>query len=149
VDDWINEVLSILQRMLEKGEEVPDYVYQEIVRALEESETQPIRGALPEAPKEMPSAPYPSSNINGFKYDPESGKLFVQFHGPYPQASGSIYSYDDVPAYIFDIFARGAVGPKTSGQNQYHKWVKGVTPSHGAALNALLKKGNFAYQKLS
>ena len=92
---------------------------------------------------------YPSSQINGFKYDPKQRKLLIQYHGPYPQAAGPVYSYDDVPEFIFNILQSGRVGPKTSGQNRYHKWQKGVTPSLGGAVNALIKSGGFKYSKIS
>ncbi len=105
-------------------------------------------GAPPQQP-ELPLAPHESSNINGFLYNPNTQELKVQFHGPYPNAAGAIYSYAKVPEFIYNIFSQGAIGPKTSGQNRYHRWIRGVTPSHGGALNALLKAGGFAYQRLS
>lgn len=98
---------------------------------------------------DLPTADYPSSNVNGYKYDPESGDMLVQFHGPYPNAAGPIYKYSGVQPFVFDIIRRGAVGPKTSGKNRYHQWFKGVTPSHGASVNALLKAGGYNYQRLS
>jgi hypothetical protein len=100
-------------------------------------------------PSNIPSSPYPSSNINGFQYDPQSGKLLVKFMGKDTADSGPTYSYEGVPEYIFDIFRRGAVGPKTTGKNKYHAWFKGKTPSHGAAMAALIKAGGFPYQRLS
>ncbi len=76
-------------------------------------------------------------NINA-----QSGKLFVKFQGKYPKQTGPVYSYEGVPKNIYEVFARGAVAPKTSGKNAWHTWKEGVTPSHGAA-------GNYPYQKLS
>jgi len=93
--------------------------------------------------------PFPSSNINSFKYNPENEKLFVKFHGKDNADSGPVYGYEGVPPYIYDVFRRGAVGPKTSGRNKYHTWVKGVTPSLGASMYALIKQGGFQYQRLS
>jgi hypothetical protein len=97
----------------------------------------------------LEQAPHESSNINAFRYDPQSGRLFVKFQGKYPAQNGPVYSYENVPNYIYDVFRRGAVGPKTSGRNQWHTWKEGVTPSHGAAMYALIKAGGFPYQRLS
>lgn len=110
-----------------------------------------------EAPIELPKqavpnlgeAPYPSSNINAFKYDPENQQLFVKFHGKNTADSGPTYSYQGIPEFIFDVFRRGAVGPKTTGANKYHAWYKGVTPSLGASMHALIKEGGYPYQKVA
>lgn len=101
-----------------------------------------------EAVPPLEPAPYESSNINAFKYDPKSKKLIVKFQGKYPSQNGPVYAYDNVPKNIFDVFARGAVAPKTSGKNRWHTWKKGVTPSHGAAMYALIREGNYNYRKL-
>lgn len=93
-------------------------------------------------------APYPSSNINAFKYDPKNSKLFVKFQDKFPFNNGPVYVYDGVPAYIVDVFSRGAVAPKTSGKNKWHKWQKGITPSLGAAMHALIKSGAFPYSRI-
>lgn len=153
----MDQVLELLQSLLQQAasldteltEEEKSRVLEIFQGAIElvqksQSPTVPSTGT-----PEVPSGPYPSSNVNGFKYDPKSGELLVQFHGPYPQAEGSVYSYQKVPPYIYDLFARGAIGPKTSGENSYHRWIKGVTPSLGGSLNALLKAGGYQYQKLS
>lgn len=123
---------------------------QQILQVIEQQQN-PVEGLQPNAGQvpEVPTGQFPSSNVNGFKYDPDSQEMMVQFHGPYPQAAGPIYKYDKVPPYIYDIISRGAIGPKTSGKNQYHEWIKGITPSLGASVNALLKAGNFQYQKVS
>jgi hypothetical protein len=108
-----------------------------------------VEGLQPQKSPEVPASPFESSNINGMKYDPKSQELLVQFHGPYPQAAGSVYSYSGVPKFIFDVLEKGAIGPKTSGKNRYHQWIKGLTPSLGGTLNALIKAGGFQYQKLA
>lgn len=153
MDAWLDEVLAILLDMLEKGEEIPDEVYAAIVQAIEGEALSPegplIQPAAESKITPIPASEHESSNVNGFKYDPKTGKLLVQFHGPYPQAEGSVYQYSDVPEYIVDIFARGAIGPKTSGQNRFHKWIRGVSPSLGGSLNALLKAGKFSYKKVA
>jgi hypothetical protein len=94
-------------------------------------------------------APHESSNINAFKYNPENGKLYVKFQGKYPEQNGPVYSYDGVPKNIYEIFRRGAVGPRTSGSNAWHTWKRNQLPSHGAAMNALIKEGGYRYSRLS
>lgn len=105
----------------------------------------PTGGPIPP----LDAAPHESSNINAFRYEPESGKLYVKFQGKYPQQNGPVYSYENVPKHIFEVFRRGSVAPKTSGSNAWHTWKEGVTPSHGAAMYALIKQGGYPYQRLS
>lgn len=105
----------------------------------------PTGGPIPP----LEPAPHESSNINAFKYDPKTGRLFVKFQGKYPQQNGPVYSYDGVPPNIYDVFRRGAVAPKTSGSNAWHTWKKGVSPSHGASMYALIKQGNYPYQRVT
>jgi hypothetical protein len=109
------------------------------------------RGAQPtgEQIPGLEAAPYESSNINAFRYDPRNQKLFVKFQGKYPQQNGPVYSYEGVPSHIFDVFRRGAVAPKTSGRNAWHTWKEGVSPSHGASMYALIKQGGYSYKRLS
>lgn len=114
-----------------------------------------VSGAPPGAPPTgghvppLEQAPHESSNINAFRYEPDSQKLYIKFQGKYPQQNGPVYSYEGVPGYIFDVIRRGSVAPKTSGSNAWHTWKEGITPSHGASVNALLKAGGFSYQRLS
>jgi hypothetical protein len=109
------------------------------------SGTPPTGGNIPP----LQPAPHESSNINAFRYNPENQQLFVKFQGKYPQQNGPVYRYEGVPDFIFNVFSRGAVGPKTSGSNGWHTWKKGVTPSHGAAMAALIKNGGYQYQRMS
>lgn len=118
---------------------------QNILQVIEQNENPAIPQPLPE----IPASPFESSNVNGMKYDPKTQNLLVQFHGKYPEAEGDIYQYSGIPPFIFDLLEKGKIGPKTSGKNRFHQWVKNVTPSLGGALNALLKAGGFQYQKLS
>jgi hypothetical protein len=109
-------------------------------------------GGVPITPEPIPEiepAPHESSNIEGFKYDPKSGKLYVRFLGKYPNRNGSVYSYEGIPKNIFELIYRGAVGPKTSGKNRWHKWTRNVLPSHGAAIAHLIKAGGYPYKRLS
>jgi KTSC domain len=109
------------------------------------SGTPPTGGNIPP----LQPAPHESSNINAFRYNPENQQLFVKFQGKYPQQNGPVYKYEGVPDFIFNVFSRGAVGPKTSGSNGWHTWKKGVTPSHGAAMAALIKNGGYQYTRMS
>ncbi len=93
--------------------------------------------------------PFESSNVNSYKYNPKTGQLFVKFHGKETADSGPVYSYQGIPKGIYDVFNAGRVAPKTSGQNQYHRWIQGVTPSLGASLYALIRQGGYPYQRVS
>jgi len=97
---------------------------------------------------QLEPGPFPSSNINAFKYDYDNGNLLVKFHGKDSADSGPTYQYSNVPQFIFDTFRKGGVAPKTSGKNKFHEWVKGVTPSLGAAMYHLIRT-NYPYQRLS
>ncbi len=128
---------------------------QESMQFIQQSQSQQQQTqAAPPAQAEAPqvnhgNTPYPSSNINAFQYDPKTGQLMVKFMGQKQANAGPTYQYDGVPGYIFDILKRGAVAPKTSGKNRWHRWQKGVTPSHGAAMSALVKAGGFPYKKVA
>lgn len=111
-------------------------------------ETGPVGGSGGPIPPLEP-APHESSNINAFRYDPESQKLFVKFQDKYPHQNGPVYSYEGVPKNIYEVFRRGAVAPRTSGSNAWHTWKEGVTPSHGASMYALIREGGYPYQRLS
>ncbi len=87
-------------------------------------------------------APIESSNIYGFRYDPNSGKMKVRFQ------SGSVYEYNGVPPAIFRIFQHGAIPARTTGRNQFGQWWTGKFPSLGAAFYQLIRQGNYPYQRL-
>lgn len=149
MDEAIDYLLDSIEEIIASGETLPDELIDEIIEILigyaEELSSQE---QIPVDSNVTP-APYPSSNIYGFNYDPESNKLLVKFMGKDVAAGGPEYSYEGVPPYIFDIFKRGAVAPKTSGSNRWHTWKRGVTPSHGAAMSALIKAGGFPYKKVA
>ena len=156
LEQFIDQMISTIHDVLQSGEELSDEfqgqlaeVLGDAMNRLDELQTQePVEGLPPNAPPLEPGS-FPSSNINSFKYDPENQQLFVKFHGSQSAESGPTYGYENVPAYIYDVFRRGAVGPKTSGRNKYHTWIKGVTPSLGASMNALIKAGGYNYTRLS
>lgn len=148
LEELLANILSNVQSLMSSGEAISDElqtqtaeVINQLISAIQELETTPI--------PELEKAPYQSAVINAFKYDPKSQNLFVKFQGDYPLQNGSTYVYSGIPKFIANIFAQGAMGPKTTGKNAWHAWFKGITPSHGAALNALLKKGGFGYTKLT
>lgn len=153
----MDEVIDLLQQLMQQAGELSDElsdeemaeitrIFEEAIALIEEGNAQAVS---PTSIPEIPKSEFPSSNVNGYRYDPDTGELLVQFHGQYPDADGEIYSYKNVPKYIYDVFSQGAIGPKTSGSNAYHTWKKGVAPSLGASLNALLKAGGFEYQRIS
>jgi hypothetical protein len=160
-EDQINALKQalrdVVQAITDRGEPLSDQlkemlaqVFQHVEkRILELREEQELTSATTAPTPQLTPGPFPSSNINSFKYDPKNGRLLVKFQGEYPQQNGPVYSYDKVPPFIFDVFRRGAVAPKTSGKNAWHSWKKGVTPSLGAAMHALVKLGGYSYQRVS
>lgn len=101
------------------------------------------------SPEGVAKAQLQSSNVYGFKYNPKSKKLLVQFQGNEQPGQGPVYKYDNVPPVIFKIFASGAVPAKTSGSNKWGRWWKGKNPSLGAAMYQLIKLGGFPYQRVA
>lgn len=139
------EILTIVSEMRAAGEQIDDETMGAVANVIE-SITQRIlqlRLTVPVAVPELDGAPFPSSNINAFKYDPKTKRLFVKFMGPKTANSGPTYRYEGVPPFIFEVFRRGAVGPKTTGKNQYHAWHRGILPSLGAAMHWLIKSGGY------
>jgi hypothetical protein len=91
----------------------------------------------------------PSSNVEGFAYDDNTGQLLVRFLGEHPNRNGPIYAYGGVPKKIFDLFRSGAIPARTDGQNKWGKWWKGKVPSIGASMFTLIKNGGYPYQRIS
>lgn len=91
----------------------------------------------------------PSSNVEGFGYDEENGRLLVRFLGKHPDPNGPIYAYEGVPKVIFDIFRKGGVPAMTDGHNKWGQWWRGKKPSIGAALYHLIKIQGYPYQRLT
>ena len=162
-----DEIKQMLAQVLEHAaQRIQQLREEEQLEEAEDEQEQVANGVSPPSPPNQPPtppgepppptnippltpAPHESSNINAFRYEPESQKLFIKFQGQYPQQNGPVYSYEGVPKHIFDVFSRGAVAPRTSGRNAWHTWKEGVTPSHGASMYALIREGGYPYQRLS
>ncbi len=161
LEQLIDQLLAGIQDVLQSGEILSDEFQGAIAQELEVtlqridqlkqeiSQGSPTDSLQPNTVPQLDQGPYPSSNINSFKYNPTNGMLFVKFHGKDTADSGPVYRYNNVPRYIYDVFSQGRVGPKTSGSNKYHTWIKGVTPSLGASLYALIRNGGYPYQRMS
>lgn len=145
------EIISIVNEMTAAGEQIDDETMGAVAGVIE-SITQRIlqlRLTVPVETPQLDEAPFPSSQINSFKYDPRKKRLFVKFMGPKTANSGPTYRYEGVPSFIYEVFRRGAVGPTTTGRNRYHAWHRGVLPSLGAAMHWLIKSGGYPTTKLS
>ncbi len=158
IEEIKNALREVMQYIVQRGETLGEELKIKLAQVLEHAanriqelrqEQSPVESLKPNAIPQLDQGPFESSNVNSFKYDPDNQQLYVKFHGKDSADSGPTYGYQGVPQYIFDIFKRGAIGPKTSGQNQYHRWIKDVTPSLGGTMNALIKAGGFPYQRLS
>lgn len=150
LEQLLDALLSTIQTVVQSEEILSDEFQGVLAQELGylTSRIDELRAATPPIPPLDP-APFQSAVVNSFRYDPKSQDLFVKFQGDFPQQNGNIYRYSGVPEYIANIFSQGAVGPKTTGKNAWNSWQKGISPSHGAALNALLKKGPFSFTKLT
>lgn len=154
----IDEILAGIQELLTSGERLSDEFQGMIADELEATlqRIEQLRGEeqpniTPPSPPEKlrMESPFPSSNIHSFAYDPKKQKLFVRFQDRFPAQNGPVYSYDGVPQEIFRIFASGAVPPRTTGRNRWHAWYRGVSPSLGASMNALIKAHGYPYRRVS
>ena len=148
----LNRILESVKGLISSGKQISSEVMTAAaaeIRRLTQG-IQAIQAGTPQAPPIPPlDKSMDSSVINAFKFDPKKNKLFVQFKGKYPTANGSIYSYDNVPNEIFDLFRKGAIPAKTKGSNRWGQWWKGKHPSMGSSMNVLLKGMGLPYQKLS
>lgn len=112
---------------------------QRVIQQLQQE--MPSGGQLPVADG-IQHAPINSSNIYGFRYNPQNGNLKVRFQ------SGSVYEYDAVPSNIFNAFRQGASAARTDGQNQFGRWWRGKNPSLGAAFWNYIRNAGFDYRRL-
>ena len=111
-------------------------------------EQQGQAGTPPNEPTQITPS-MPSSNVEGFSYDPENKKLLIRFHGEFPNRDGPIYSYDDVPPVVFQMVQRGAVPASTNGQNKWGKWWKGKSPSVGASVYNMIRMQGYNYRRVA
>lgn len=121
--------------------------FSEVLLELSQEQTPNITPQVPPLQQNIQQG-MPSSNVEGFAYDPKTNKLMVRFLGEHPNRNGPIYAYENVPPNIFEIFRRGAIPAKTDGQNKWGKWWKGKYPSLGAAMYHLIKAGGYQYQRI-
>ncbi len=161
LEQLMNELLVVIQEVLQSGEVLSDEFQGILAEELQyttsrieqlKSQQGSVESLPPNAPQNIPkldAGPFDSSNVNSFKYDPNLQRLFVKFHGKDSANSGPVYLYENVPKNIYDVFSKGRVAPKTSGSNRYHTWIKGVTPSLGASLYALIRNGGFPFARMS
>lgn len=149
----LSELLQALQAVMQGGEPLSDEIQGAIAQTLEllYNRIEQLRGEAPTAPAQQPELQQsmPSSNVEGFAYDDKTGKLFVRFLGKHPDRNGPIYSYDNVPPVMYELFRRGSVPARTNGQNKWGKWWQGKVPSMGASVYTLLRLGGFPYQRVA
>jgi hypothetical protein len=93
----------------------------------------------------MEDALYQSSNVVAMKYDPQTQRMWVKFHG---NTQEPVYQYEGVPEVIFNLVQHGTAFAKTRGQNKWGSWWPMKNPSIGASINQYLKAGGYAYQRL-
>lgn len=156
MDELIDAISAYIEEIAQDIDDISDEEFEQIMSVLQqilqdavESQQSGQGAQIPVDTDNLQGTPYPSSNINAFKYDPSKKQLVVKFMGKDQANAGPTYSYDNVPEHLVDVFARGAVGPKTTGKNKWHAWFKGRTPSHGAAMAALIKNGGYPYQRVA
>lgn len=152
LEGLLSQLLDALQVTLNSGQELSDEHQGLIAEQLNwlDNRISQLRGEEALPPQIPPLEPsIPSSNVDSFAYDNKNQKLFVRFLGKYPNRNGPIYSYDNVPSVIFDLFEKGSIPARTDGKNKWGRWWKGKVPSIGASLYTLLKNGPYPYQRLS
>lgn len=153
LEDLLRELLQAIQLMVESKEEISDELQGQIAQTLELlfNRIEQLRGEVQPEPTEEPElqTAMPSSNVEGFAYDNETGRLYVRFLGKHPDRNGPIYQYDNVPANIYEIFKKGAIPAKTDGKNKWGRWWKGKYPSMGATMYHLIRAGGFPYQRVA
>ncbi len=154
INDLKDALREIMQMIVARDQPLTDDLRAMLVRVMEHVATRIQELRLEEAPLPQPPLPemeesMPSSNVFGFNYDYDDGKLLVKFQGNDGAGQGPVYAYEGVQPYIFNLFKRGAVIAKTTGKNKWGEWWKGKTPSIGAAVHAFLKNGGYPYQRLT
>ncbi len=144
---------DVMMIIAERGQPLNEDLKALLVQVMEHvaNRIQQLKGEeqLPTKAPNLEPSQHPSSNINSFGYNEDTGELMVKFQGDYPQQNGPIYKYGGVPKQIFELFRKGAVPARTNGQNKWGKWWKGKVPSVGASMFTLIKNGGYPYQKVA
>lgn len=120
----------------------------ELERVIEHLHAMMPPGQPPEADG-IQHADLNSSNIYGFRYDPQSKKLLVKFQGNGASGQGPVYSFEGVPQQIYNTFASGAIPARTEGQNRWGRWWRGKQPSLGSSFFSLIRNGGYPYRRMS
>ena len=154
LQQMLQDILAAYDELIQAGEVLTEDVeqaladYINMITGLLEQQAQTAPPTTPPIGAGDIESSMPSSNVEGFAYDDKSGKLYVRFLGKHPNRNGPVYSYDNVPQPMFDLFRRGAVPARTNGQNKWGKWWKGKVPSMGASVYTLLRQGGFNYRRV-
>lgn len=152
INELKESLRDVMMLIAERGQALNEDIKTLLIQVMEHvaNRIQQLRGEeqLPAQQQKLEQS-YPSSNINSFGYDEETGQLLVKFQGDYPQKNGPVYSYGGVPKVIFDLFKKGAIPARTDGKNKWGKWWKGKNPSMGASMFTLIKNGGYPYKKIA
>lgn len=154
LESILTQLLSVVQEVIASGEVIDDDVQMALAETfsllLERMEQIRSRDTTPTTPLQDQIEPsMPSSNVEGFAYDPKSNRLMVRFLGKHPNRNGAIYAYEKVPPVMFELFRKGAVPARTNGRNKWGRWWRGKNPSMGSSVYTLLKQGGFSYRRLT
>lgn len=153
LEQLLDELLRGIQDALQAGEILSDEFQGMLAQELDATTNRidQLRAQIGGGGIQAPPIPLgmPSSNVAGSQYDPESGRMFVQFLGKHPNRQGQVYSYDGVPPVVAELIQSGAIPARTDGQNKWGKWWKGKVPSAGASVFTLLKQTGLPYQRLT
>jgi hypothetical protein len=150
-------ILKAVEETLASGEELSDEIQGEVAKIIQlllekiqkfKQQESEVEQLTPPSQPQLQEA-MPSSNVEGFSYDNDNNRLLVRFLGDYPNRQGPVYSYENVPRVIFDLFHKGMIPARTDGKNKWGKWWKGKTPSIGASLYTLIKNGGYDYRRVA
>lgn len=145
----LQELLLVLGQVNASGEVLSDEFQGQIAQTLQLLVDRINQGEITPQPIPQMDQAMPSSNVNGYKYDPARRRLYVQFLGKHPNRNGPVYSYQNVPPVIYELFRMGSAAARTEGRNRWGNWWRGKSPSMGASVYTLLRLAGFPYQRLT